>query len=43
MDLTFDIRNSEGNQLMVALSYYDAETLMAFSSDPQVLNQEKIT
>ena len=26
MDVSFEINNSEGDQIMVALSYYDSET-----------------
>lgn len=33
MDLTFDIKSSEGDQIMVALSYYDYETISVFSRD----------
>lgn len=34
MDLSFDIMNTEGDHIMVALSYYDYETVKVFSSDP---------
>lgn len=37
MDLSFDIMNSSGDHIMVALSYYDYETINVFSSDPQTL------
>ncbi len=37
MDLSFDIKNTEGDQIMVALSYYDAETIRMFSTDPKTL------
>lgn len=37
MDLSFDIRNSEGDQVKVALSYYDSETIRVFSDDPLTL------
>lgn len=37
MDLSFDIINSKGDHLMVALSYYDSETIRYFSSDLQTL------
>lgn len=33
MDLSFDIKNSEGDHLMVALSYYDTENVRIFTSD----------
>lgn len=34
MDISFDIRNTEGDQIRIALSYYDSETILNFSSDP---------
>ena len=37
MDLSFDIMNMEGDHIMVALSYYDNETVSNFSADPQTL------
>ena len=37
MDLSFDIMNAEGDHIMVALSYYDCETVKVFSSDPLTL------
>lgn len=37
MDLSFDIMNQKGDQIMVALSYYDYETIRVFSSDPLTL------
>lgn len=37
MDISFEIRNNEGDQLRVALSYYDSEVVRIFSSDPQTL------
>lgn len=37
MDLSFDIKNAEGDHVMVALSYYDSETISLFSSDPLTL------
>ena len=37
MDISFEIRDKWGNQLKVALSYYDAEILHAFTSDAYVL------
>lgn len=37
MDLSFDIRNQEGDQIKVALSYYDSEVISAFSTDPLTL------
>lgn len=37
MDLSFDIINSEGDHIMVALSYYDSETVRIFSTDPLTL------
>lgn len=33
MDLSFDIMNTEGDHIMVALSYYDYETVKVFTSD----------
>ncbi len=37
MDLSFDISNSSGDHILVALSYYDYETIKVFSSDPHTL------
>lgn len=37
MDLSFDIKNTEGDHIMVALSYYDYDTVNVFSSDPLTL------
>lgn len=37
MDISFDINNEKGDQLRIALSYYDSETISAFSLDPCVL------
>lgn len=37
MDVSFEINNSEGDQIMVALSYYDSETVRIFTSDPLTL------
>ena len=37
MDLSFDIKNTEGDHIMVALSYYDIESIILFSSDPAIL------
>lgn len=37
MDLSFDIMNSEGDHIMVALSYYDYETVRVFSDNPMTL------
>jgi len=37
MDISFDIKNAEGDQIMVALSYYDTETTSIFTSDPLAL------
>lgn len=33
MDLSFDIMNSSGDHVMVALSYYDCETVSVFTND----------
>lgn len=38
MDLSFDIKNSEGDHIMVALSYYDAETVSIITTDPRSLS-----
>ena len=38
MDISFDIKNTEGDQVLVALSYYDTELLSVVTSDPDVLN-----
>lgn len=40
MDISFDIKNTTGDHIMVALSYYDAESISVFSSDPQILTLE---
>lgn len=37
MDISFDIYNDKGDQVRVALSYYDIESLQAFSNDPLTL------
>ena len=37
MDISFDILNNKGDQIRVALSYYDIETLQAFTDDPLTL------
>ena len=37
MDISFDIRNSEGDHIMVALSYYDRGVLTQFTSDTETL------
>lgn len=37
MDISFDIKNTRGDQIRVALSYYDAEAVSIFSSDPLTL------
>ena len=37
MDLSFDIQNNKGDQVRVALSYYDTESLQSLSEDPYVL------
>ncbi len=37
MDISFDIHNDKGDQVRVALSYYDTESLQAFTSDPLTL------
>ena len=37
MDISFDIRNTEGDQIKVALSYYDSESIQLFSEDPLTL------
>ena len=37
MDISFDIINSEGDHVLVGLSYYDYETVSVFSSDPLTL------
>lgn len=37
MDLSFDIMNSEGDQIMVALSYYDYEAISIFTTDRSTL------
>ena len=37
MDVSFDIINSSGDHIMVALSYYDYETIKVFSTNPHTL------
>lgn len=37
MDISFDIRNREGDHIKVALSYYDSESIRIFSDDPLTL------
>lgn len=37
MDLSFNIKSVEGDQIKVALSYYDSKTISLFSSDPLTL------
>lgn len=37
MDISFDIHNDKGDQVRVALSYYDVESLQAFTNDPLIL------
>lgn len=37
MDISFDIKSGEGNQIKVALSYYDSESIRIFSSDSLAL------
>lgn len=37
MDISFDIINSGGDRIRVALSYYDSESIRVFSSDPLTL------
>lgn len=37
MDVSFDIKNTKGDHIMVALSYYDAETISVFTTNPLVL------
>lgn len=37
MDISFDIHNDKGDQVRVALSYYDTESLQAFTDDPLTL------
>lgn len=38
MDISFDIHNDKGDQVRVALSYYDAEILQAFTYDTLTLS-----
>lgn len=38
MDISFDIINTEGDQVKVALSYYDTTTIGSLSSSPDVLS-----
>ena len=37
MDISFDIHNDKGDQVRVALSYYDTESLQAITDDPLTL------
>lgn len=37
MDISFDIYNDKGDQVRVALSYYDTESIQAFTNDPLTL------
>ncbi len=37
MDVSFDIHNAKGDQLRVALSYYDTEAIRLFTEDPLTL------
>ena len=37
MDISFDIYNDKGDLVRVALSYYDTESLQAFTNDPLTL------
>lgn len=37
MDISFDIQNEKGDQVRVALSYYDTESMQAFTDDPLTL------
>lgn len=37
MDISFDIYNDKGDQVRVALSYYDTESLQVFTNDPLTL------
>ena len=37
MDISFDIQNDKGDQVRVALSYYDTESLQVFTDDPLTL------
>lgn len=37
MDISFDIQNDKGDQVRVALSYYDTESLQVFTNDPLTL------
>ncbi len=37
MDISFDIHNDKGDRVRVALSYYDTESLQAFTNDPLTL------
>lgn len=38
MDLSFEIKNTEGDHIMVALSYYDADVVMAITPNPIALS-----
>lgn len=38
MDISFDIYNDKGDQIRIALSYYDIESLQAFTNDPLTLS-----
>lgn len=37
MDISFDIENDKGDQVRVALSYYDSESMRVFTDDPLTL------
>ncbi len=37
MDISFDIHSDKGDQIRVALSYYDLESLQPFTNDPLTL------
>lgn len=37
MDISFDINNDKGDQVRVALSHYDTESLQALTNDPLTL------
>lgn len=38
MDISFDIQSEKGDLVRVALSYYDTESLQAFTDDPLTLS-----
>ena len=40
MDISFDIYNDKGDQVRVALSYYDTDIMQAFTLDPLTLTLE---